>query len=424
MRTSNILLIVLVVLVAVLAGLVLQRQGGENFELPEGETRPASTTVNSNDSSAQNFEGTTEAEADQGNMTSENNNSSGQSTSGTSEKTSASQSEILVTDGTKHSIPLDEIVSGGVPKDGIPSIDNPQFISADKAGEFLVDGDFGIGIEHKDDARFYPFKILVWHEIVNDWVAGDPFAITYCPLCLTGVVFEREIENEPVEFGVSGKLYNNNLLMYNRAEKEENESLWSQAIGRAVVGPHTGTKLEIVPSDNISFGDWKKKHPDTKVLSRKTGFSRSYGRDPYGNYYTSDRVLFPSSNTDERLDPKAEVLGVTVNGAAKAYPKDELGRAVLVNDTIGDTSVVAWQNPDTGVNYVFTSTVDEQTLTFERKDGTIVDRETGSEWNWEGQAISGELEGSQLQEPDQLTSFWFAWVAFHPDTGLFQVSQD
>jgi hypothetical protein len=168
-------------------------------------------------------------------------------------QTMQTQREILITDGVKHSISLDEILSGGPGKDGIPAINDPKFISVNEA-TFLNDSDPGLGLNVNEESRFYPYRILVWHEIVNDTIAGEPVLVTYCPLCATGIVFERRVNGEIQEFGVSGRLWQSNLLMYNRAGSEENESLWSQVLGEAVLGVNTGEKLAIVRSDVVRFG--------------------------------------------------------------------------------------------------------------------------------------------------------------------------
>ena len=228
--------------------------------------------------------------------------------------------EVSTTDGVKHSIPLEEILSGGPGKDGIPSIDNPKFVSAREAETFLDPGDPGIGVVVSGESRFYPYKILVWHEIVNDTVQGVPVLVTYCPLCSTGIVFRREVNGTAQEFGVSGQLWQSNLLMYNRAKDENNESLWSQVLGEAVVGVHTGAKLPIIPSDAVRWSDWKDAHADTTVLSKDTGALRDYGRDPYGDYYTNSSVSFGARFDDDRLHPKALIHGIEVEGLYKAYP--------------------------------------------------------------------------------------------------------
>ncbi|RNJ80627.1 MAG: DUF3179 domain-containing protein, partial [Nitrosopumilus sp. B06] len=205
---------------------------------------------------------------------------------------SISADKTMTTNGVKHSIPLEKIRGGGPPRDGIPSIDSPIFESADK--QSIPDSDVVIGLYINGESRAYPLSILVWHEIVNDVVGGTPVSVTYCPLCYTNQVFERVIDGQTVEFGTSGKLYNSNLLMYDRLT----ESYWSQALGEAVKGELTGSVLELVPFDVITWGDWKKLHPDTLVLSTETGHARAYGVDPYGDYYTNPNLFFPVENKD------------------------------------------------------------------------------------------------------------------------------
>lgn len=291
-------------------------------------------------------------------------------------ESASSSREVVVTDGVRHSIPLDEILSGGPGKDGIPSIDNPKFISITDA-TFLNDSDPGLGLTVNGESRFYPYRILVWHEIVNDTIVGQPVLVTYCPLCATGIVFDRRVDGEVQEFGVSGRLWQSNLLMYNRTKNESDESLWSQILGEAVLGVHTGKKLSIVRSDVARFGDWREAHSDTKVLSQDTGAIRSYGRDPYGDYYTSESVSFGASFSDTRLHPKALVHGIEIGGKHKAYHDDAL------TGTVTDTFV--------GKNIVITRT------------------------------NTGELRFTADSEPlASIQGFWFSWLAVHPETELFK----
>ncbi len=274
-------------------------------------------------------------------------------------------------------IDTSQILSGGPGKDGIPSIDNPKFWTREEANKFLKDDDIVLGLEFEGEARAYPLKILNWHEIVNDVINNKPILITYCPLCYTGIAFEREINGAAVEFGVSGKLYNNNLLMYNRGAEE---SLWSQQLGEAVVGPLTGTKLKQIISDTLTWSDWKKKHPATLVLSTQTGHSRNYNANPYGNYEFDQGVIFPLTNDDTRLPRKTKVYGVEVNGRFKAYPVDKLKRGETITDTVGGKTV--------NINVDKLGSV------------RILDKQTDLEISWQ-------------------ISFWFSWAAFHPDTEVF-----
>ena len=291
-----------------------------------------------------------------------------------------STKEVFITDGVKHSIPIDEILSGGPPKDGIPSIDEPKFIPAKEAGEFLTDDSPGIGLFYKGEARFYPYQIMVWHELVNDVVAGDALLISYCPLCVTGIVFDRTLNDVPTEFGVSGRLWRSNLLMYNRTGDEKTESLWSQVLAEAVVGENTGQKLTIVPSDTVRFGDWKKEHKDVKVLSKETGALRTYGSDPYEDYYTNESVSFGATFNDDRLHPKSFVLGVEMNGLFKAYHMEALKEGVT------------------------TDTFNGKTITIKK-------------------TAIGEVRmfvGGDEEPLPYIGGFWFSWLAVHPETELYK----
>jgi hypothetical protein len=291
--------------------------------------------------------------------------------------TGTSEREVLVTDGVRHSIPLNEIISGGVRKNGIPSIDNPKFISPSEADGDLGDDSVGLGLIHKGEARFYPYRILVFHEIVNDTILGDPILVTYCPLCATGVVFDRRVEGIEQEFGVSGKLWKSNLLMYNRASSVEDESLWSQVLGEAVLGKNTGERLKILPSDTVKYGQWKSKYPETKVLSEETGTSRAYGRDPYGDYYTNESVSFGATFNDDRLHPKAFVLGIELNGKFKAYGKDSLPEGEIIDDFAGKK--IRIRKSDIGEVRMF-------------------------------------IGNSELS---YIGGFWFSWLAVHPHTNVW-----
>ncbi|MFT5036579.1 MAG: hypothetical protein ACI9VM_000141 [Candidatus Azotimanducaceae bacterium] len=275
----------------------------------------------------------------------------------------------------KHSIPIDEIRQGCFRQDCIPSVDDPEFVSVKEANKLLPDDTVGIALSYKGEDRFYPFNMLVTREIVNDVVAGDPLLVTYCPLCGTGIVFDRSVEGAVYEFGVSGMLWQSNLLMYNRADDIEDRNLWSQVLGEAVVGEKTGVTLNIVPSDIAKYINWAKIHKNGSVLN--TG---SIG-DPYnGNYFGVAQRFGPNFDAaNSPLDPSAYVYGVSVDGKFKAYPLDSLPSGVTT-DTIGNTSIIITKSDDGIVNIVDTK-------------GTTVP----------------DVEG-----------FWFSWVAAHPETELWQ----
>ncbi|AJM92225.1 DUF3179 domain-containing protein [Nitrosopumilus piranensis] len=320
---------------------------------------------------------------------------------------------VMETDGVKHLIPLEKIKGGGPPKDGIPSIDNPVFATVSDS-QFMSDSDTVIGLEINGEAKAYPIFILVWHEIVNDRVDSTPVAVTYCPLCYTNQVFKRIIDGQEVEFGTSGKLYNSNLLMYDRLT----ESYWSQALGKAVKGELTGYQLDLVPFDVITWGDWKKLHPDTLVLTTDTGYIRSYATDPYGNYYTEPRIMFPVENNDDRMHPKEIIIGFNQDGIYKAYKQSDIESKTIINDSIGDVPLVLMSLYSEN-SRAFERTINGQVLEFEYSNGKIIDIQTNSEWNYDGFAISGQYEGKQLQRMPIEPGFWFEWVAFHPQTLVY-----
>jgi hypothetical protein len=313
--------------------------------------------------------------------------------------------------GTKAIVPLDQIVSGGPPRDGIPSIDSPKFISAEDAG--LQDSDLVLGLNINGDIRAYPLNILVWHEIVNDEVGGTPVAVTYCPLCFTNQVFHRTIDNQTVEFGTSGKLYNSNLVMYDRTS----ESLWSQALGQAIVGEHAGKELERIPFDVAFWREWKALYPESKVLSQDTGFGRPYSVDPYGSYYTDPNILFPVSHRDDRLGPKEIVVGLENEGIYRAYPIQQIEDNHIINDEIGDRKIALMSFYPFMVR-AYDRSVDGLVLDFQYDGGKVIDTQTSSIWNFEGEAIEGEMKGKQLVRLPFDEGFWFTWVAFHPETSL------
>lgn len=316
----------------------------------------------------------------------------------------------------KHIVPLDQIVSGGPPPDGIPSIDSPKFVSVHDGDKFLGNSDKIVGININGHSRAYPLQILVWHEIVNDNVGGVPVAVTYCPLCFTNQVFNRTINNTILDFGTSGKLYNSNLLMYDRSS----ESLWSQALAEGIVGKYAGTKLERIPFDIAYWKDWKQLYPNSKVLSRDTGANRPYGADPYGDYYTNPDILFPISNRDDRLAVKEIVIGLEDSGINKAYNINDVQNQKIINDQFNNKSVALFSLHPLMVR-VFDPSVNGQTLIFEynSRNNTFTDKQTGSQWNFEGKSIEGQLKGKQLLRLPFDEGFWFEWAAFHPETEIY-----
>jgi hypothetical protein len=337
------------------------------------------------------------------------------------------------TDFSRHTIPYSDILSGGPPKDGIPAIDDPKLISVVEADGFLEDLEPVIFLKIGDDARAYPLQILTWHEIVNDVVGERPVTVTFCPLCNTAIAFDRNFEDLLLDFGTTGRLRFSNLIMYDR----QTETWWQQATGEGIAGQFAGRQLTFLPASIIGWGEFKENFPDGQVLSKDTGFSRQYGRNPYAGYdnINNSPFLFRGPQTPGELPAMARVLTVDLNGEAVAYPYQVLQEDGVINDSIaGEEVVVFWQagtasalnaaiiaqGEDVGAAATFSRVLDGQTLTFSYDGQTITDDQTGSEWDVFGQAISGELAGSQLEPVVSVNHFWFSWAAFKPETRIFQ----
>jgi len=338
------------------------------------------------------------------------------------------------TDFSRHTIPYSDVLSGGPPKDGIPAIDSPTFISVKEADEYLLGLEPVIFFKIGEDARAYPLQVLTWHEIVNDVVDGRPVSITFCPLCNTAIAFDGTFDGQELDFGTTGRLRFSNLIMYDR----QSETWWQQATGEGIAGEYAGEQLTFLPASIIGWEEFKENFPDGKVLSRETGFNRDYGRNPYAGYdnINNSPFLFRGPETPGVLPAMARVLTVELEDEAVAYPYELLQEQAVINDTISSSDVVVfWQSgtasaldssriadgEDVGAGVAFSRIVDDQVLTFSLVDGKIVDDQTGSEWDVFGQAISGEMAGTQLEPVVSVNHFWFfSWAAFKPETRIYQ----
>ncbi|HKA50635.1 MAG TPA: DUF3179 domain-containing protein [Candidatus Dormibacteraeota bacterium] len=332
----------------------------------------------------------------------------------------------------KHSVPLTEIISGGPPKDGIPSIDHPKFVAAADANAWLKPAEAVIALTVGGQSRAYPMQILIWHEIVNDTVGGTPVTVTFCPLCYTAIAFDRRAANRVLDFGTTGDLRKSDLVMYDR----QTESWWQQAIGRAIVGDLTGTQLTILPASIVSWGTFRTAHPEGSVLSRETGFNRSYGLNPYSGYDSAGTQPFLfEGKPDGRLPPKEHVVTVSLAGEDVAYPYTLLKQRRVVQDSVGGVPIVVFYQVgtrsamdagsvadgfDLGASGVFTPDVDGRPLTFKAGASDFVDAETGSHWNLLGQAVAGPMAGRQLDPIIHGDDFWFVWAAFKPATRIYR----
>lgn len=276
------------------------------------------------------------------------------------------------------SIPIEEIFSGGPPRDGIPAILNPKFAPINEI-DFMKDADLVVGFVHNGEQKAYPLRVLVWHEIAIDTVGGLPIAITYCPLCGTCIAFDRRIGGQELTFGVSGLLYNSDVLMYDH----QTLSLWSQLKMESVSGKSLGKKLSWLATEQMTWAAWKDKYPDSVVLTTETGSARSYSGDAYRGYFDSPDVMFPVPKNRTELAQKDWVVGVIVNDVAKAYSQKALEAAAggSIEDTVGGTTITISHDPGAR----FTKVTNGQT----------------------GETIPS------------VNVYWFAWQAFYPQTELF-----
>ncbi len=270
------------------------------------------------------------------------------------------------------------ILSGGPPKDGIPALDEPRFLDSSDA-DFLRDDDRVLGVAVGSTAKAYPIRILNWHEVVNDRIADTPFIVSFCPLCGTGAVFSATVGGDILDFGVSGLLYNSDVLLYDR----QTQSLWSQIRGQSISGSYVGTELVQLPTQHTTWKRWREQYPETTVLSTDTGYVRDYSRNPYGDYISSRQLYFPVEHEAENdLHPKETVLGITIGESRKAYP----------------FTVLQTQGKER-----FQDNLNGQSF-------TVI---------WDEEGHSAQAIDSNGQPLEQIQGFWFAWYAFHPTTQVY-----
>ncbi|MCP4459122.1 MAG: DUF3179 domain-containing protein [Cytophagales bacterium] len=267
-------------------------------------------------------------------------------------------------------IPLYEIKSGGVQKDGIPAILNPSF---QKQNDDEIEQILGLSLNGIQKA--YPINILNYHEVVNDMYGNQPVLVTFCPLCGSGVGFLSTAQDKKLTCGVSGLLYNSDVLLYDH----QTESLWSQLMSTSISGEYSGTELEMISLTHTSWKEWKRQYPESQLLSKDTGHSRNYSESPYGSYLSNEGLMFPVSKNNKSLPNKEVILGIQVGDKFKAYPITRL----------------------------------KEQITTEKFSGTeiqiVYDKESNTAWL--GPESSENAKSTRL--------FWFAWFAFHPNTEIF-----
>lgn len=299
----------------------------------------------------------------------------------TKHSTAVNNTVALTTDFEGAKVQRRKLLQGCPKQDCIPSLDAPIFETAESAAAWLQEEDVVFAVEHRGEFRAYPQRIMNWHEIVNDQIEGDNVLITFCPLCGSALAFRPDVNGRDVMFGVSGKLHENDLVMYDRLEG----NLWQQITGEAIVGPaaQRGETLKQLPIVTTTWEEWVEENPETLVLSRDTGYVRDYDVYPYGTYEQDDRILFGSSDAGVALQTKTVVYGIHVNSVSKAYTEDDLKAEHTITDKVGGESVV-------------------------------VSRDSSG-------AVSVRLADGTEIIPTRL--FWFAWAAFNPDTELYASGQ-
>lgn len=274
-------------------------------------------------------------------------------------------------------VPRNELLPGGPPRDGIPAIDHPRFIKPADVN-FLRDEDRVLSIKIDNEVRGYPLRILSWHEIVNDQIGDHAIAVTYCPLAGAGLVFDRQVNGRKLSFGVSGLLYQSDLIMYDR----ETESLWPQIAMKAVSGAQAGAELRWLPSEQMTWRAWREMHPDGKVLSTQTGHARDYNAQAYASYERSGETMFPVKWSRPELSKKSWVVGTVINGQPKAYALDDLTKEKRVQDNVAGEQIEVVYDPA-------------------RRSTEVINKQSG--------------------QPVPFTvAYWFAWQAFYPNTQLFR----
>ena len=331
-----------------------------------------------------------------------------------------------VTDSTasvegKWLIPQNEVFDGGPGRDGIPALESPEMISLSQAA-YLNDEDLVIGVKSGNEVRAYPHKILDWHEIINDKVGNKILAVTYCPLTGSAIGWNRVINGQETTFGVSGLLYNTNLIPYDRATG----SNWSQMLLKSVNGQNINKEIQLYRVVETTWATWKEMFPQSKVVSTNTGFSRNYQNFPYGDYRSNnDNILFPVKPEDNRLPKKERVLGIVVNGTSKAYRFSSFtGGISVVSDNVGgeDIVVVGSKNKNFLAAYKSKSS-DNKILEFTavQNDSVIVMEDNeGNKYNVFGEVVSGNRTGQILDKTSSFIAYWFAWGAFYHNSTIYQ----
>lgn len=329
------------------------------------------------------------------------------------------KNDAINADGGSWLIPAEQVFDGGPGRDGIPALDNPARGSV-AIGDYLTESELVLGYYDGTDAIAYPHQILDWHEIINDDLNGFPFAITYCPLTGTGIGWERTLQGKVTTFGVSGLIYNNNLIPFDR----ETSSNWSQARLDCVNGELINTKIKTFQLVETSWGTWKAMYPGTSVVTKETNHNRPYGTYPYGDYKTNENnILFPLTPDDRRLNRKERVHGVIIDNMARVYRFDSFSSSTsLINDNFNGDDIVVVGDPSRNLIVSFYSQLaDGTTPVFSAvdTDNIILEDDLGNSWDVFGYAVSGPNQGQRLMRTESFMGYWFVWGTFYPEVEIY-----
>ncbi|MDW3095120.1 MAG: DUF3179 domain-containing protein [Gammaproteobacteria bacterium] len=320
------------------------------------------------------------------------------------------QFEVFFYSDIERKIRLNEIIWGGVRKDGIPALTKPTLVWPQEAS-YLKEKDLVFGISINGDTRAYPYRIMDWHEMFNDVIGGIPVSLAYCTLCGSGILYKTQLETDKpaIIFGSSGFLYRSNKLMYD----QKTHTLWNQFSGKPVVGPLTNNdiELEVLPVVTTTWGKWLAKHPNTKVLSSNTGFKRDYSPGvAYGAYFGSDDLMFPAHLRNDSLQKKEQVFGLRISGAKKAWPLKLFATPKAINDKIGIIPIVIIGDASTQTVRAYRSKGKKFILS---NDGKLL--EDDIQWHLSETELIGPNNESLARLPGHI-AYWFAWSGYFPDT--------
>ncbi len=317
-------------------------------------------------------------------------------------------------------VPQDEVFDGGPGRDGIPALSNPNFLG-NSSINFMKDNNLIIGVKFDGEIRGYPHPILDWHEIINDQINNNYFSVTYCPLTGSAINYNRDLNGNITTFGVSGLLYNTNLIPYDRATN----SNWSQMKLLCVNGKLIGETPEIFNSIETNWSTWQKIFPDAKVVSSNTGYDRKYSNYPYGNYKSDNNLLFPVSGSNNKLPKKERVHGIILESRTLAFRFNYFNSGIssITKNIEGKRIIIVGSAPNNFIVSYYTNLSNGNNISFTAVQGKlpiILTDSEGNLWDIFGQATEGPRLGQRLKQTKSFIAYWFGWAAFYPNIEVIE----